>query len=107
MEVAEVGFAREAPLIYFSYCINYLLETMGTVFERAMYNRLLPFIKLVGADVIAMVVDLARKVMSVTTCCSVVMLDVRNTFDSNNGNILYLPQRLVARYFFVKWFHIC
>ncbi|CAD7093684.1 unnamed protein product [Hermetia illucens] len=76
-----------------------LLDTMGKMLEREIYNRLLPFIELPGGlserqygfrrarstlDAVAKVVELARNAVAMGKCCALVTLDVKNAFNSAN-----------------------
>ena len=90
---------RKPPGVPSSYRPICLLDTMGKMLERVIYNRLLPFIELAGGlserqygfrrarstvDAVAKVVELARNAMAMGKCCALVTLDVKNAFNSAN-----------------------
>ncbi|CAD7076711.1 unnamed protein product [Hermetia illucens] len=78
-----------------------LLDTMGKMMERVIYNRLLPIVEASNGlserqfgfrrahstvDAIGMVVNLAKGVLISGGCCAVVALDAKNAFNSANWN---------------------
>ena len=86
------------PASYRPIC---LLDTMGKMMERVIYNRLLPIVEASNGlserqfgfrrahstvDAIGMVVNLAKGALISGGCCAVVALDVKNAFNSANWN---------------------
>ena len=100
----KAGKPPGEPSSYRPIC---LLDTMGKMLERAIYNRLLPVVESQGGlsdrqygfrkarstiDAIKMVTGLAENAIHGRGCtikyCVVVTLDVRNAFNSTNWNLI-------------------